>query len=561
MTKRIFTLKLRDIHETILSAENITQASKHLNVSIYDIELLLYYLPHPETGEYLNLKYDEIKEHWEDTAAGENFWKDKYDQTVPEVQGDLKTLNLFALHQLIHGASGIKSFKSLAIHLKLTPNQVKKYLEGFTVHLNNEAQTLNFEILLSLDDDAAFRKALHLDTDIQQQVIVNKFVRQKNVLSPKPQGSFFFVNECSQISDLIGSSQETIFKTLIQSKSFQVASLGLGSPDRLSHYLRKILMISGSPWQHQKHFDSIRHFLGKLANHELPFVGNYSKAKPLKDYRLFELHELILRSESKADLCLFLNIPLQEFEVFMHSSFFCSYQQLYRMCVAECLEAWGLAYYLPIMEVENDRRFSVAEIHQAILASDEVTTAESMLGVPAQCLNFFLSYLYIQVDMYNVPLSFTNFKSLFPSMNHGKYAYGAAYEQVMRPVYVEVEAISFSELHQIIIESSTVLEAALKLQISVAEFNKQLNYLTYWQDSNLTSLNYYFIKTNWPDVISAYNAWGEDYFKTLGALKKEHEVSYALISRSAVQPNLFNNKKRKHDEDQAGPRNKQSRHL
>lgn len=532
--RNVFEIPLRDIHEKVLSARTRGEAANSLNVKADKLTYLFMNLKNPETGRYVT--FDEMQTKWTTEKEGRAFWGNQYDEPVKEIKVELEDLNLYELLLLIQ-LYNIKTVNALCGYAHTNSSNIKSYLDSFMVIVDNKSVALNFGILQKIGTREQLKTALgkdkyealenayvkNLDSGLQTEV--TGVVQVPEVIPiPIVHENREYLSTISNIpiSVWIQHHPHFILSTVANSKTYNDASIKLGA--RVDSYLKKNLMASGLNHQGKlRHFDEIKQFINKIFRDNL-YVSFPETKICWEKCRLNELHDLILRSSSLEEVEIYLGIVEGQLKN-MLKELPIRYTDFRSYSVVQALKKWGLSYYLPFKEVIIKRSFTIAYIHEAILLSPDVQTAENILNLPHGALNFFLKYCIYKVSNYEcIPLSFNQFKNYFPDSESAMAYYGDKYYDIMFPESNTFNDRTFAQIYQVIIDSDNLIEAAAHFEMSADEFNDELKKLRYWQeDGNLYSLTYTAIKQLWPEKKGAQSSWQHTFYETMKKLQADHE--------------------------------------
>ncbi len=523
--RNVFEIPLKYIHQKILSARNKGDAAESLGVLPQKLSYLFMNLINPETGEYVS--FDEMKNKWKNEDEGRAFWGKQYDEPVKEIIVELEDLNLYELFSLIQKYK-IKTINALSEYAHTSHSNIKFYLARFVATVNNTQVVLNFDILKKIGTREQLKTAL--GSDKYQELVDAHLKNSDNALEaeipeitqvPIVHNNREYLATISNIpiTEWLQHHPLYILSTVANSKTYNDASIKLGT--RIDSYINKTLMASGFNQGKLRHFDGIKEFINKIFRDNL-YVSFPDAKISWENCRLNELHDLIMRSSSLDELEIYLGIEQNQLKNEL-KKLSITYKELRNFSVAQALKTWGLNYYLPLKEVIIKRSFTVRDIHQAILSSPDVQTAEKDLKLPHGALNFFLKYCILVSNYECIPLSFNQFKASFPDVDSALAYYRKEYNEIMLPQMRPFNDRTFAEIYQVIRDSDNLIEAAAHFEMSADQFDDELKKLSYWkEDNNLYFLSYQSIKQIWPEKEDAQSSWQHTFYETMEKLKADH---------------------------------------
>ncbi|MBN9229785.1 MAG: hypothetical protein J0I93_02935 [Legionella sp.] len=542
-TNDIFELKLRHVHKAILSAKNITEVINRLNVTWSSFNKYLQYFIDVETGEATTF-YD-LKNKWVDEEAGKKHWGALYDTLVTREVNTPKELHFHSIFKLLADPeAGINSRYALSLKLNVSQGRIDNYLARFALNLNEKSVPLNFDTLKeNIDNISLFKDALgsHYDEMFMAQntaVAKNVQKKKKEVTTPSV-NNYLFRAENYNTDNL---TVRTIHQAILESNSIPEAEKKLNFAANTLNLFLEQFYITENNLKIALSFDKVKHYLPTTEAARKHFQYNYDR--PMRPYTisfderpLYDVHQIILSSNSLADAALRFNMSSEKLEMELnHLGFYShetlsSFDKIRQITQQDALKIWGLNYYFPIKSLFSGFQLTPRRIHQAILESFDVVTAENNLKIPHGFLELFLNQcnFFDSNARVHVALDFEKMKRYFPTTEHAQNHFGNDYDKIMIPNPVPFSRRTFYEVHRVIVKSNNLAEAATYLDISAADMEEQLNRIGY---------GYTAIKELWPDILSGMDAWQSAYEYPIAQLQNNSGEEQFAQSAEQAQPQI-----------------------
>lgn len=435
-------MTLRGIHLAIRNSTSLNAAATSLGVSQPTLKTHLNKFVYQTDA----LSYELLKQLTVD-AAKEEFGED-YEKEMKAPKISLSKMTFRSIHSAIRNS---KSVKDASASLGVSDRALTTHLKKFSYN----GSTLNYDFLRALAVDNATQL---FGEDYEKQMVAQQIPLKERSLRD-------IHSVILQSSSLNDASQKlrVYYQTL---KNYLTKFLYREEP--LSYEILEKLTIDEAKQQFGEGYevalktlsmDDAKAQFDENDEQEMPPLKNFLNEIPLRT-----IHDAILSSTSLYNASTILKVHAQSLARyignFLHKGVPLSYKTLKKLTIAQAQAEFGEAYEkkIPVSNVPLNKR-TMQVIHTTILESKNLSDAACMLHVDHKVLAEHLNKFLYE----NTSLSYDLLRAL--SVPEALEKFGEDYEKEMNASPVPSNSISLHSIHQVILSSNNLHQAAHALKI------------------------------------------------------------------------------------------------
>ncbi|WP_419418927.1 hypothetical protein ACNVED_10275 [Legionella sp. D16C41] len=508
-TKRIdLTQKtMRQIHAVILQSNSLQEAAGRLGVGQATLQRHLGKVTYLDAqGMAQPLTYEAMKTVWPSEEVGKAAWGEAYEEPMKATKRiDLTQKTIRQIHAAILQSN---SLQEAAGRLGVTDATLRSHL-GKVTYLDAQgiAQPLTYEAMKTVWPSEEVGKAAWGE-------------------------AYEGPMKATKRIDLSQKTMRQIHAVILQSNSLQEAAGRLGVRDTtLQRHLGKVTYLDAQGMAQPLTYEAMRTVwpseeVGKAAWGEAyEELMKATKRIDLTQKTMRQIHAVILQSNSLQEAAGRLGVAHATLRSHLGKVTYLDAHGTAQPLTYEAMKtvwpneevgkaAWNEAYEEPMNAIKIDlTQKTMRQIHAAILQSNSLQEAAGRLGVRDTTLQRHLGKVtYLDAQGMAQPLTYEVMKTVWPSEEVGKAAWGEAYEEPMNVIKIDLTQKTMRQIHAVILQSNSLQEAAGRLGVGQATLQRHLGKVTYLDAHGVAKpLTYEVMKTVWPSEEVGKAAWREAY--------------------------------------------------
>jgi hypothetical protein len=358
----------------------------------------------------------------------QEYWAEAYHQPMVPLKKKISDYRLAYVHELALKTENILCTANL---LGVPSKTLERCLSKF----NYEHEILTFDTLKSISKENAQG---HWG-DGYQQFLVRERVNLKKL-------SFQFIHH-----------------HILQAKSCNQAAKALGiTRDRLKSHLAKEIYL-----EKPLSFARLKEITAEQAQNiwQAQYLQPMNTKKiALKDLPLAIIHQRVQHASSSIQAAIKLGVNIETLKShlakFVYNDLPLDIKTLQELSFEEAKNYWSELYERPFLRIKIDiNRYTVAEIHDAILNTNNITEASRLLAVGHSTLRLHLAKFCIS----DQPISYELMKNCSSEM--AQFLWGEAYNKPM-DARINLNNCAFSFIHEQILKANDMKQAASFLSVT-----------------------------------------------------------------------------------------------
>ncbi|WP_419418928.1 hypothetical protein ACNVED_10280 [Legionella sp. D16C41] len=505
---------MRQIHAAILQSNSLQEAAGRLGVAQSTLQRHLGKVTYLDAqGIAQPLTYEAMKTVWPSEEVGKAAWGEAYEGPMNAIKIDLTQKTMRQIHAVILESS---SLNKAAGQLGVRNATLQRHL-GKVTYLDAQgiAQPLTYEAM----------KTVWPSEEVGKAAWGEAYEGPMNAIK----------------IDLTQKTMRQIHEAILQNSSLQGAAGRLGVSERtLRSHLGKVTYLDAQGIAQPLTYEAMKTVwpseeVGKAAwgeAYEEPM--NATERIDLTQKTMRQIHAVILQSNSLQEAAGRLGIIDATLQRHLGKVTYLDAQGIAQSLTYEVMKtvwpseglgkaAWGEVYEEPMNAIKIDlTQKTMRQIHAVILQSNSLQEAAGRLGVIDATLQRHLGKVtYLDAQGIAQPLTYEAMKTVWPSEEVGKAAWGEAYEGPMNAIKIDLTQKTMRQIHAAILESSSLHNAVGRLGVADATLQSHLGKFTYLDAQGIAqSLTYEAMKTVWPSEEVGKAAWGKAYEEPMNTTKR-----------------------------------------